>query len=119
MRDYDGDAATALNAFDGCGQGGLPFRVEIRVGFVEHNQEWIAIERPRKADALALAARKGCALRPEFGLVAVRHAHDHLMDARGHGGADDRSRIRSLLEPRNVALNRPVQERYFLRQKTD
>src|SRR5690606_41817520 len=65
MRDYDGDAATALNAFDGCGQGGLPFRLEIRVGFVEHNQEWIAIERPRKADALALAARKGCALRPE------------------------------------------------------
>src|SRR5690606_34607871 len=60
-----------------------------------------------------------CALRPEFGLVAVRHAHDHLMDARGHGGADDRTRIRSLLEPRNVVLNRPVQERYFLRQKTD
>ena len=63
--------------------------IEIGVRLVEHDQERIAVERPRQRHALRLAGRKRGALLADLGVVAVAHLDDHLVDARLLGGRDD------------------------------
>ena len=74
MSDHDGDAAAARDAFDRLRQRRLALRVEVGVRLVEDDQEGIAVERPGKADALALAGGEGRAMRTELGLVAIWQA---------------------------------------------
>ena len=64
-------------------------RVERAGRLVEDQHLRARGERPRKADPLLLAARDGVRARPDDRLVALRPAHDVVVDACQARGAFD------------------------------
>ena len=91
MGHNDDDAAARPHAHDGAAERLVALRVEIRVRLIEHDQERIAIERPRQRNALGLTGRKRAAAFADLGLIAFGQAHDQIVHARGSGGCDDRA----------------------------
>ena len=53
MRDDDDDSLTCAKAPDGLKQRRVAHRVQVRIGFIQHHEKWIAVERSGKADALS------------------------------------------------------------------
>ena len=97
----------------------IAFRVEVRVGLIKHDQERIAIERPRQGDALALARRKRGAPFADLCLVAVRQPQNELMDAGRVRRGDQRLRIGLRLEAGDVLRHRSGEQLDILRQVAD
>ena len=58
MRDHDDDTAAGTNALRSPASGPLRPRVEIGVGLVQNDEEWIAIERAGERNSLALTRRQ-------------------------------------------------------------
>jgi hypothetical protein len=81
MRDHDDDGAARAQAENGAGQRFVAFGVEIGIGFVEHDQERIAIKRARQRDALRLAGGQRAAVLADIGLVTVRQIDDEIVNA--------------------------------------
>src|ERR1051326_322427 len=116
VRDYDNDAASAAHPENRLGERFLAGGVQIGARLIEHDQEWIAVERPRPRHALALAGRKRGALLADRGVVTVRQIEDELVHAGGLRRRDDRPGVRFGLEPRNVLGDRPGDQLHVLRQ---
>ena len=119
VRDHDDDRAPRLGALDRGQQRGLAVLVEIGVGFVEHQQERIAVERARQRDALALAAGQR---RPAFadpGVVAGRHPQDHVVGAGSARGLQHRLAVRLRRHPRDVLGDGAVEQVDLLRHEAD
>ena len=87
---------------DGAAQRLVAFGVEVGVGFVEHDQERIAVERARKRDALRLAGGQRSAAFADLGLVAFGQADDQVVHAGRLGRRDHRGGIGLRSEPADV-----------------
>ena len=73
LGDDDDRDAILLGVFDRLGQRLVAVRVEVRVGFVEHDQPRIAEEGAGQRDPLLLSARQGRSVGRHHRLVALRH----------------------------------------------
>src|SRR3954452_14496595 len=82
MRDYDRNPTPCSHICNGLREGLLAFRIEVRVGLVQHHQERIAVEGASQRNALTLAARERHPALPNARLVALWQAHDQLVHAR-------------------------------------
>ena len=116
---HDGNPFTFADLLDGARQGCFTFGVEVRVWLVHHDNEGIAVQRAGQANALALSGRECSPLRSELCLIALREAHDHLMDACGFGGLYDLPRITLFCQARDVLFDRSVEQGHFLGQIAD
>jgi hypothetical protein len=56
MRDDHRDCAACAQSENCAGQSLVTFGIKIRIRLVEHDQEWIAVERASKRNALRLPA---------------------------------------------------------------
>src|SRR5262245_28576598 len=83
MRDDDDDGAALLELPQRLLQGDFALAVEVGVGFVEHDQEWIAIKRACECDALPLSGGEHRRSVADRAVVAAREAQDHLMRTGG------------------------------------
>lgn len=89
MRNANDDAAARANAENGLGERILAFCIEIRIWFVEHDEERIAVERARQRDPLPLSGRQRRALFANRRTVAGRNVDDQLVNPGGLGRSDD------------------------------
>ena len=119
MRHHHDNALARPHADNGARERLVAFGVEIGVGLVEHDQERVAVERARERNALRLAGGQRRTLFADRRSVALGHADDQVMDARGLGGGDDRLRGRMWRKPRNVLRDRSGQQLDVLRQVAD
>jgi hypothetical protein len=55
MRHHDDDCAACARGADRAGQRIIALGVEIGIGLIEDDQEWIAIQRSRQRDTLRLS----------------------------------------------------------------
>ena len=85
--------APRSRAANRAGQRLVAFGIEIGVRLVEHDQEGMAVQRPRQPDALRLPGRQGRALLADLGVVTFTHLDDHLVHAGLLGRGDDRIRF--------------------------
>ena len=95
VRDHDHDGAALARAAHRAGQRLVAFAVEIGVRLVEHDQERIAVKRPRQRHALRLPGRQRRALLADLGIVAFAHIDDQVVHAGLLGGGDDGSDLAS------------------------
>src|SRR5262249_4182364 len=119
MCNHDGNAAARTNRKNGLRQRGVAFRIEIGVGLVEYHQEWIAIERARKRNALPLPRRKGDSAFPDGRVVSALKGDNHLVYAGGPGRPADRLRIRIGFKSGNILGYRASEQLHMLREVAD
>jgi hypothetical protein len=119
VRDHDGDTASRPHPCNRLGQRFLAFGIQIGIGLVEHHQERLAVERTRQSNSLLLAGGERSAAFANLGLVAVRQMQDHLMDAGGHGGRNDRLRGRCAFQPSDVLRDGAREQLHALREIAD
>ncbi len=72
VRDDDDNRLTRAQCGNGLCQCRLPLGVEIGIRFVENDQKWLAVYRPREANPLTLAAGEQSSPRAYAGGIAVR-----------------------------------------------
>ena len=89
MRHHHHDGATFTRRANRTRQRLVALGVEVGIRLVEHDQERIAVQRPRQRDPLRLAGRQRRALLADLGVVALAHLDDHLMHAGLFRGGDD------------------------------
>ena len=111
MRNNDGDTATRGDPLDRRRQRNFAFSVQIGVRLIHHDEEGILVKRPGKPDPLALARGQRNALGAKLGLVPVRHADDHFVDAGGAGGLENVAGAGVGIEAGNILLDRRVHQR--------
>ena len=68
---------------------GIAARVEARVGFVEHDDRRIAVNRASQGDALALPTGEETPAYTDRRIVALREMQDQVVDAGHLRGGDD------------------------------
>ena len=119
VRHHDHDGAALARAAHRAGQRLVALAVEIGVRLVEHDQEGIAVERPRQRHALRLPGRKRGALLADLGVVALAHLDDHVMHAGFLGGGDDRVRLGFGIEAADVLRHGAGEQFDVLRQIAD
>jgi len=117
--DDDDDSPACPHPEDGTGQRFIALRVEVGIGFVEHDQEGIPIKRARQRDALRLAGGQGAAVISDIGLVALRQIDDEVMDTRRLGGGEHGLGMGRVLEARDVLRHIAREQFDVLRQVAD
>ena len=119
VSDDDDDAATQTDLQDGAVERRVTLGVEVRVRFVEHDQERLAVECTGQRNTLALADGQRFAMAADVGLVAVGEAEDQIVHAGRPGRRDDRCGRRIRIEPRNVLGDGAGHQFDVLRQVSD
>lgn len=89
MRNDNDNRALTARLMNSIGQRRITVAIQIGVRFVQHDEKWCTIERPRQADALALTRREQIALLANPAIVTVRHGTDKLVDAGCYCRGDD------------------------------
>lgn len=89
MRNDNDNRALTARLMNSIGQRRITVAIQIGVRFVQHDEKWCTIERPRQADALALTRREQIALLANPAIVTVRHGTDKLVDAGCYCRSDD------------------------------
>ena len=115
MRDDDDGHSLFLELRDAIGQCGVAIRIQVRAGFVQHDQAWIAVDRPRQSDSLTIAAREHRPALAHLGLVAIGQAQDHLMHAGELRGLNDLL-VGAILESADIGRDRIGEQLDVLRQ---
>src|SRR5881628_3487270 len=119
MGNDNGDAAARAYSGDRLCQRLLALAIEIRVGLVEDDQEWLSVQCACQRDALTLSAGERDAVLADPGVVALRQPYDQLVDAGLLGGADDRLWIGIGFEAPDILRDCPVEQLDVLRQIAD
>src|SRR5437762_10944840 len=94
MRGNDDDSAAGSYPQQRLRQRLFAFRIQIGVGFIEHDQERIAIQSAGKRDALPLARGERMSSSSNLGLISVRQVLDQLVNLRRLRRRDHLLRIR-------------------------
>ena len=97
----------------------LALGIEVRIGFVEHDEERFAVQRPSETYALTLARRQQRPAVADGGRVPLRQRYDQIVCAGRHGRFEYGLLVRSGLEPADVVGDRAVEQRDFLWQVAD
>ena len=100
-------------------QGRLAGRVEIGVRLVENDQDRIAVDGARQADALALTGRQPSAAGADPHIVALRQRENVVVHRGAAGRTADRVRRRIGIEARNILRDRAVEQFDVLRHVAD
>ena len=119
MRDHHDNSFACPHPDNGARERLVAFGVEVRVGLIEHDQKRVAVERARERNALRLAGGQRRALFADPGPVALGHADDQVVHARGLRRRDDGLRRRIRRKARNVLGDRSGQKLDVLRQIAD
>src|SRR5438445_11833990 len=119
MRYDDDDALVATQDRDGATERVLAVGIEIRVRLVEYDQERVAEDGAREANALALACRQRHAAQADPRRVSFRQAQNDVVDAGDLRGLQDRVGGCLAVEAANIFRNSAVEQRHILRQITD
>ena len=119
MRDDHRDCAACTQPENCAGQSLVTFGIKIRIRLVEHDQEWIAVERASKRNALRLPGRKRAAVIADHCVIALGQVDDELMNASRLGGGDDGVGIGRILEATDILRHRSVEQFDVLRHITD
>lgn len=119
MGDHHGNAAASTQGQDSLGQRFLSVGVQVRGRLVQHDQEWVAIEGARKADALTLTGRKGHSALAHTGRVSIGKRENNVMCSGSlrclkHGGSGCLG-----VETGDVGSYAAVEQFDVLRQITD
>lgn len=119
MGDYHNHAVPLFDCKDCLGQSLLASGVQIRVRFIQNNEERITIKRAGQSDALPLSCRKRRAAFADLGLIPARQAQDHFVHSRGLGRRDNGCRIGRRIKAGNVLSNGACEKFDILRQVAD
>ena len=119
MRDNDDDGLILSQDRNGATQSILTIGIQIRVRFIEHDQERIAKDGPREPNALTLPRRQRYPTQAYSGSVSFRQAQNDVVHARNAGSLQDRIGRSSLVETRDVFRYRAVEQRHVLGQVTN
>jgi hypothetical protein len=119
MRDNYRDGAAGAQSENGAGQRLVAFGVKVGVGFVEHDQEGIAVERASERDTLRLSGRERAAMIADDGVIAFGKIDDKIVNAGRLGGRDHGIGIRRILEAADVLRHRAVEQFDVLRHVAD
>ena len=92
--------------------------VQIRIGFVEHQQRRVAIHGPGQTNALFLATGQTRPAITERRVVALGELKNHFMYACAHGRLNHLLRV-NFAESANVLIDGSCEEFNVLRQITD
>jgi hypothetical protein len=99
VRDRHCDRAASAQPKDRARQRLVALGIKVRIGLIQHDEEWIAIERAGKRDTLCLSGRERAAMIADDGFVAFREAGDEIVNAGRLRGGDNRLWIGRLFEP--------------------
>ena len=119
MRHHHHDGASFARCAHRTRQRFVALAVEIGIRLVQHDQERVAVERPRQRHALRLAGRERSALLADLGVIPLAHLDDHLMHTGFLGGGDDGLRLGLGIEATDVLRHRAREQFDILRQVTD
>jgi hypothetical protein len=97
----------------------LPVGIEIRIGLVQKDQPAMTVERPRKANPLALPARKFISIAADFRLISLWQGQDHLVSIRKYCGRNYIFIGGAFIEAGDRFGNRPSKKGHFLGKIAD
>ena len=101
--------AFGFHALNRTHQSGFAFIVQVGIGFIEHHQRRLAVQRTGQANALTLTARQQTTRLAHGRVVAFGEPQNHLVQARRIGSGNDFLR-HHLASPRNVLGNGAVKQ---------
>src|SRR5262249_13833464 len=119
VRDHDRNRAPRAQPKNCAGQRFVAFGIEIRIWFVEHDQERVAIERAGKSDTLRLPGRKRAAMIADHRVITLGQVDDELVNTGRLSCGYNRIGIGRILKATNVLRHCSVEQLDILRNVAD
>ncbi|ESX08269.1 hypothetical protein X767_33345 [Mesorhizobium sp. LSJC264A00] len=119
MGDDNRNALALAHGGDRINDCSFAFRVEMGIGFIQHDKERVSIKGPGKTDKLTLPGGKCRSGLTNRSFVSVLKSEDQFVRARCFRRGDNSLRVRIMFKTSNVFGNGAVEQFNTLRQIAD